>query len=248
MAIIRKVIPVIALSLIMSACASTSQQTYSSTQTKKQAEELSPNISFAPAIDISYAEVLTNIDQNIGVDIRWGGKVIESTKVNDSTVRLTVFAYPLSSEGRPLKKQQAGNESGRFIVDLPEGLAQDKDFKEHFVTFYGDVTSRLVITNGNRKKEIPIIHAQELVDWNIIDESRVYTSKRRSNSYYGSGYRNGYFGYGSRLYFPYYGGISFGYRSRHSSHGFFGGHRSFKKRSYGGHSFKRHYKRHYKRH
>lgn len=237
MNILRKLTPVIALSLIMSACASTSQQTYSSTQTKNQAEEFSPNISFAPAIDISYVEVLANIDQNIGVDVRWGGQVIESTKVNDSTVRLTVFAYPLSSDGRPLKKQHAGNENGRFIVDLTKGLAQDVDFKEHFVTFYGGVTSRLLITNGNRKKDIPIIHAQELVDWNMVDESRVYTSKRRSNSYYGLGYSNGHFGYGSRFYSPYYGGVRFGYRSRHSSNGFSRRHRSFGYRSYGHRSY-----------
>jgi len=106
-------------------------------------DAFAPNIAFAPAIEISYKEVLDNLEQSIGADVRWGGQVIESVKVNDSTVRLTVFAYPLSNEGRPLQTVQS-SDGGRFVVDLIDGFAENIDFNGRFLTFYGDVTSGIL--------------------------------------------------------------------------------------------------------
>ena len=248
MSIIRKITSIIALGLFITGCASTqtkpqqytsaqTKQQSASTQTEQQIEELSPNITFAPTIDISYAEVLNDIDKNIGTDVRWGGKVLKSTQVNDSTIRLTVFAYPLSNDGRPVKTQKTDEKSGRFIVDLTNDLAKGVDFQGRFVTFYGGVTSQLVVTNGDRQKALPIINAQELVDWNLSDQNSSYTNNRRGNSYYGSGYRGGrYYGFRSGYRSPYYGKFHFGYRNRRTSFGYskFGsfGHRGFSRRGF----------------
>ena len=211
MSIVKRVLPIIVLGIVLSGCAST--------KNKPEPQEVSSKISFAPAIDVSYAEVTSNIQQNIGTEVRWGGQVIESETINDSTVRLTVFAYPLSSEGRPIKTGQVDDKGGRFIVDLTDGFAQETNFDGHFVTFYGGVASSVVLTNGNRQKSFPVINAEELVDWNMVDESRGYANDRRGNAYYTLGLRKGHFGY------PY----SFGHRGfGHSSFGFFSkGHRSF---------------------
>lgn len=219
MSIVKKVLPIIVLGIVLTGCAST--------QNKPVVQEVPSKISFAPAIDVTYAEVTANIEQNIGTDVRWGGQVIESEALDESTVRLTVFAYPLSNHGRPIKTGQVDADGGRFIVDLTDGFAQEANFDGHFVTFYGGVTSLVMLTNGNRQKSFPVINAQELVDWNMVDESsRQYANDRRGNSYYSLGLKTGHFGY------PYsFGHSRFG-RS-HSSFGFFSrGHSSFGNRGF----------------
>ena len=204
---------------------------------QQQAVERSSNIAFPPAIDISYAEVLGNIDQNIGANVRWGGQVIESVKVDDSTVRLTLFTYPLSTQGRPLITEQTGSQSGRFIVDLRDGFAQGVDFHGSLLTFYGDITSSLVISNGSRQTEIPVINAQEFVDWNVVDQNRSYVGGQPNNSYYRLGSRVGSIGYQPHFYAPYYGRSSFRFGRRHSSIGFSRGLRSFGSRSFSNRRF-----------
>ena len=246
MVFLRKVTLVATLSLVMVGCASTrtEQQQYSSAQTNQEQaisaktkrqqieEELSQNITFAPTIDIAYADVINDIDQNIGTDVRWGGQVVESIQINDSTIRLTVFGYPLSSDGRPEKPKKTDEKYGRFIVDLKDSLAKGVDFKGRLVTLYGGITSQLIVTNGDRQKAIPIIAAKELVDWNRVDQVRSYANNRRGNLHYSLGYRRGYYGllglgYGYGYYNPYYRKSYFGYRNRYSSFGYSKGFRSF---------------------
>ena len=241
MNILRKVTLLTALSLVMAGCASTQteQQQYSSAQakqdqvtpakTKRQQvdEELSSNITFAPTINISYADVLKDIDQNIGTDVRWGGKVIESTQIDNSTIRLIVFGYPLSSDGRPVKSKKVDEKYGRFIVDLNDVRAKNVNFKGRLVTLYGDITSQLTVSNGDRQKAIPVINAKELVDWNRVDKIQSYAQHQQRKSYYGLGYRHGHYGWGLSFGYPYYGRSHFGYSHQYSPFGHFSGHRSY---------------------
>ena len=86
------------------------------------------------------------------------------------------------------------------------------------MTFYGGVASRVVVTNGNRQKSFPVITAEELVDWNMVDDSRGYANgDRRGNAYYSLGLRKGHFGYPHSFGFSRFGHNRFGY----SSFGFF---------------------------
>ena len=227
MRILKNVLPIIAVGLVLSGCASNKHS-------KPAQQTVSPQIVYAPAIDVSYEQVTSNINQSIGTNVRWGGQVIETVAIDDSTIRLTVFAHPLSNEGRPITAGQVKQKSGRFYVDLKDGFTEQADFNGHFVTFYGDITSGQVVTNGNLQKTIPVINAQELVDWNIIDDSRRYAQDRRGNSYYSLGYRTGHFGY------PYYGFSRFGLSTRYASFGYFsrGGSR-FGRRGFGRSSFGR---------
>ena len=191
-------------------------------------DAFAPNIAFAPAIEISYKEVVENLDQNIGVNVRWGGQVIESVRINDATVRLTVFAYPLSNEGRPLQLQQS-NQGGQFVVDLVDGFAEGIDFSGRFLTFYGGVASGLIVSNGNRQKKIPVIKAQEFVDWNMVDQNRTFAGDQQRNSYYYLGVKTGQFSYSSRFYSPYYSSrFGLGFSSVHNA---FGG-RGFSRRGF----------------
>lgn len=242
MNIFKNTFLVLISSVVLSGCATTAQKV----SDNNQGAQLSSKIIYAPAIDVPYAEVTADIEQNIGTDVRWGGQVIESEVVDESTVRLTVFAYPLSEEGRPVKSVNVKNTGGRFIVELTDGFAQEVDFNGHFVTFYGGVASSLTVSNGNRKKDIPIITAEELVDWNMVDESRNYADDRRGNAYYSLGYRKGHFG--SR--YPYYGRSYYrGFGSRFSSFGHFSrgsyyGGRSFGRIGFGRGGFGRGFRRH----
>ena len=193
--------PKVTLSSLLSQTIDATQATQATFDEQLQGSEPSNNIAFPPAVDISYAEALNNINQNIGTNIRWGGQVIESTKINDSTVRLTVYAYPLSVEGRPLESQQASSEGGRFIVNLVDGFAQDFDFQGHFLTFYGAIDSKLVVNNGNQTADLPVVNALEFVDWNVVDQNSTVADNRRTSSYYILASRAGY---PSHYYSPYY--------------------------------------------
>ena len=199
MSTLRKLTLVIGLSLMMAACASTPQQQYSSAQNgQKEAtpikdkeqqtkEELSPNITFPPTIDIAYADVSNNIDQHIGANVRWGGQVTESTQIDELTVRMTVFGHPLSNKGRPIKQATLDENYGRFIVELKADSAKNVDFKGRYITMFGGITSQLAVTNGNLEKDIPVVNAKDLVDWNTVDEIREYA--RVLHKYYGGSSR-----------------------------------------------------------
>ena len=235
-----KRLTLIGLSLTMAACASTQieQQQYSSTQSKAEkqttsvktkrqqiSEELSPNITFPPTIDVAYIDIEDKVDQHIGTTVRWGGQVIESTQIDDSTIRMTVFSHPLTNDGRPLKQKAVAENGGRFIVELKDSTAKDIDFKGRFITLYGGITSKLVVKNGEFETTIPVINAQELVDWNRVDQIRSYAKNLRSRAYYNRSY--GYYG-------PSYGRGFFRYKNSHYSFGFHNrfygfGHRSYRR-------------------
>lgn len=201
-------------SLLSKTLAATEEtQTYfDKQQVNNNSSGASSNIAFPPTIDISYSEAITNIDQNIGANIRWGGQVLKSVTLNESVVRLTVYAYPLANDGRPIETKQADSQGGRFIVELIDGFAHGVDFEGRLLTFYGSIASQSIVSNGKRKTEIPVIKALEFVDWNVVDQNIEYADNRSSNSYYILDSR---LGYSSHYYSPYYANT----RSEFSSHG-----------------------------
>jgi len=138
---------------------------------------------------------------------------------------MTVFSHPLTNDGRPLKQKTVAANGGRFIVELKDSTAKDIDFKGRFITLYGGITSKLVIKNGEFETTIPVINAQELVDWNRVDQIRSYAKNLRSRAYYGRSY--GYYG-------PSYGRGFFRFKNSHYSFGFHtrfygSGHRSYRR-------------------
>ena len=203
----------VTMSSLLSQTIDATQATQATFDEQLQGSEPSNNIAFPPAVDISYSEVLRDIDQKIGTNIRWGGQVIESTNINDSTVRLTVYAYPLSVEGRPLEAQKSNSQGGRFIVNLVDGFAQGFDFKGHFLTFYGAIDSKLVVNNGNQTADLPVVNATEFVDWNVVDQNSTVADNRRTSSYYILGSPAGY---RSHYYSPYYSFYNGSFGRHHS--------------------------------
>ena len=192
--------PKITLASLLEKTIKASQETQA-TLAQQQGDEHSSNIAFPPEIDISYNQAFNNIDQIIGTNVRWGGEVLESTTIDDSTVHLTVYAHPLSDDGQPIQAQYEDDHGGRFVVHLINGFAQNIDFTGHYLTFYGTISSKTVLTNGNRQKGVPVISALEFVDWDSVEKNAIYANNDLEKSYYIIGNRPGY---RSHYYTTYY--------------------------------------------
>ena len=178
----------------------------------------SSSITVAPAIDIPYQEVVKNIPESIGAKVRWGGQVISSEDTAEGT-RLTVLAFPLNAQGLPEQRYVEGFEGGRFIVNANNF---DSESNSRFVTVFAEVSDKLVLRNGKYTKEIPVVTAIELQQWN--DNDQRYAKNRRyrlpyNGLVYGRGYsRFSYNSYG-RYNYGLYGGLSslsFNYPYRYS--------------------------------
>jgi starvation-inducible outer membrane lipoprotein len=184
------------LSLSLAACAS-SGSSYSS--------KTSPQITYAPAIDVPYDIVANDIAEHVGTHVRWGGQIVKSRDVGSAT-ELTVFAYPLDLKGKPIRKSGDDYDGGRFVVQIENQDLQKSQLQDRFVTVYGRVTGELTIVNGPLEKSLPIVDAMEIEDWQYRDPRR-YADIRLGVAYHGLGFRYGN-GYSHRYGFygsPYYG-------------------------------------------
>jgi starvation-inducible outer membrane lipoprotein len=210
-----KAVALVALLVSLGACAATGKSSHGETK-------LPLEISYAPAIDVSYQEVVNRLKEHIGVKVRWGGQVIGSQNV-DGLTRLTVIAYPLTAQGRPDRRANSDVAAGRFIVETKN---LDASKESRFVTVYGPITGEEVLTNGKLKKVIPVVTAIESREWS--DSDRRYmarTGRHLPHNGLGCGYS---FGFGHRFYpssqagfynhypFGYYSGFG-GSHFRHAS-------------------------------
>ena len=67
--------------------------------------------------------------------------------------------------------------------------------------------NQLVVINGNTEKAIPVVSADELIDWDMVDHEAVSFDNRRGNAFDSLSYRNDYYynrynpyGYNYRYY------------------------------------------------
>ena len=187
--------------LVLSGCASSPIKSHAPIQ-----------ISVAPAIDVPYGEVVKNVPDHLGVNVRWGGQIVAAEDVGDKT-RLTVLAYPLNANGQPQPSSSSNGDfvGGRFIVETTDF---DIETGGRFLTVYGTVSSKEVLTNGKLTKTIPVVTAVEFKEWSANDS--VYAHRRHRLPYNGLGFglRLGhvnfhYNGYGyanvAPFFYPYYG-------------------------------------------
>ena len=195
---------------------------------------LSENLSFAPAIDVPYSEVNSNIEDNIGVNVRWGGQVISSTK-NGDTVELTILANVIGQDGRPIPNSSTSENSEnsldeRFILIVPNNK---EPLLHNYISAYGQVSGEKTLANGSRTREIPIVTAIETKEWNSIAIRKQGEPSRGRGYYSGS---DGY--YLSRLNYSGLGYSGRSHRFNRFNHG-----KSFKSFTRFGHSkFKRGFK------
>jgi len=167
----------------------------------------SSNIRFAPAIDASYHQVQNDLAKHVGVNVRWGGQVINTEEL-EKGVRVTLFAFPLDAKGQPLTKPDQDFKGGRFAVDLDDTQATDRLFAGRFITVYGTVNGGLTLNNGPLETIIPLVVTQEVKGWKLAKVRQVnpyrntyaYRSPRFRYGHGVFGFRSGFrHGFGSRF-------------------------------------------------
>lgn len=197
--------------LVLSGCASSGIQPSAPVQ-----------ISIAPAIDVPYGEVVENVPDHIGVNVRWGGQII-GVEDAENTTRLTVLAYPLNSKGQPEQERVEGFVGGRFIV---ETNTFDTENGNRFLTVYGPISDKEVLTNGKLTKTIPVVTAVETKEW--TEHDRRYARERHRLPYNG-------LGFGIRLG---HANIGYGHYGYANVSPFFYPYRLFSKRGHRGRRFR----------
>lgn len=148
-----KVLSVAMLALGLSACASTPNSSASNSTRGAQ------------VTDTSYIKVSENIEENIGLNVRWGGEIISSKKVGNATEFL-VFSHPLSKDGRPAPWSDDNFVNGRFIVKVNGNQATPSP---KYLTVYGEVSGEKTLVHGSNTKIVPVISAVESKEWNATD-------------------------------------------------------------------------------
>ena len=88
-----------------------------------------------------------------GLDVVWGGKIVDVRNLADST-EVQVVAYPLDASQRP---QQGAPALGRFIVVLP-GYVEPLDFPAgRFVTLRGQVAGSRTLPIDEHDLVLPVV-------------------------------------------------------------------------------------------
>lgn len=165
---------------------------------------LSPQIAHAPAIDVPLSAVVDNVNENLGVNVRWGGQIIHAEDVQKPVeegqqpkeiTRVTVVAHPLLGSGKPDWRSRPDFDGGRFIVEISDFHEQ---IHRRFITVYGPISGAQTLSNGKRQTTIPVVTALESADWNDPhDRYRYQVGFRHDLPYNGLGFRYGYYdGYG----------------------------------------------------
>jgi len=126
------------------------------------AKSVSKNISQAPEIAASYSQVQSDLAKHIGVNVRWGGQVIGTNKL-DKVTRVTLLSYPLDAKGKPSVNQAVTGEV--FAVNFNKETLPKRLAVGNFVTVYGTVNGGVKLVNGPLETIVPVIASQEAKKW-----------------------------------------------------------------------------------
>jgi len=178
------------------------------------AKSVSKNISQAPEIAASYSQVQSDLAKHIGVNVRWGGQVIGTNKL-DKVTRVTLLAYPLDAKGKPSVNQAVTGEV--FAVNFNKETLPKRLAVGNFVTVYGTVNGGVKLVNGQLETIVPVIASQEAKKWkarSIAGLNRNRFASDRIRYYNSLGFSGSRFGFaGSRFNRFGFAGSRFGFGS-----------------------------------
>ncbi|MDH3901517.1 MAG: Slp family lipoprotein [Gammaproteobacteria bacterium] len=135
---------VLLVALLLSACAST--PTFN---TEGVDHSLTPR------------EVTTSLQLATGKHVQWGGIILSTTHLKDST-QVEVLAYPLDANARP---QSDDNSLGRFILERAGYLEPATYAEGRLITAVGPVTGTRAGQIGDADYTYPLISARQLILW-----------------------------------------------------------------------------------
>ncbi|MDH5425895.1 MAG: Slp family lipoprotein [Gammaproteobacteria bacterium] len=100
-------------------------------------------------------------DTYLSQPVRWGG-VILGTENKQSSSRLIIIAYPLSSNGRPLLNKAS---NGRFIASFDSFLEPHVYKRDSVITLTGKLIKTETINIGEFPYNYPVIEVQQHFLW-----------------------------------------------------------------------------------
>ena len=96
-----------------------------------------------------------------GEPVLWGGVVINSTNLKDST-QLEILAYPLDSNQRPNRQQEP---LGRFLA-VHEGYLETTDYAQgRLITVRGIIFDNRIGNVGEAEYTYPVVNINQLHLW-----------------------------------------------------------------------------------
>lgn len=111
-------------------------------------------------------DVASRAEPAIGKSVQWGGVILSTTNLKDST-RIEVLAYPLDADERP---QTGSTPLGRFILERSGYLEPATYAEGRQITVVGTVTDTQRGQVGDADYNYPIIAARQLHVWPVGQE------------------------------------------------------------------------------
>jgi len=152
------------------------------------------SISKAPANNYQFRQVVNDVNNFIGREVRWGGKIINVSKDNDH-VLIEIKQFPLNRYGFPLTNIPS---QGRFIAQAEQIFDTDKLQQGLLITFSGFVVSETSQILKHEKHYLPVISIKDSHLWSYrVIDGKAYTITGKESIFrgygnYGSGHYQSY--------------------------------------------------------
>lgn len=148
-----------------------------------------PSIHAKSNNDISYEQVIQNVDLYQGQLVRWGGMIGQVANYENFS-ELTIVQFPLTRHGVPISTEPS---AGRFIVRSEHFLDPLIYSPEKLVTIIGTVKTLQLQKVDQKMLNLPLIAVEQSHVWpqNNPSSSRTYNPKHDAPflgyGYYGTG-------------------------------------------------------------
>lgn len=114
------------------------------------------------------ARAATNIETARGKRVLWGGAIVASRNLKDST-QIEVLGYPVSDDGKPKRNEPPQH---RFLVMHP-GYLETADYAPgRMISVLGTVTGTQEGKVGDARYVYPAVNAEQLYLWPREEEYR----------------------------------------------------------------------------
>lgn len=94
-------------------------------------------------------------------EVRWGGSILTTENLAQET-QITVIAYPLDSDGKPLPGDMS---SGRFIAKLKGFIEPQLYQRDRLITVRGKITGYSPLQIGEFSYDHAVVNVEQLYLW-----------------------------------------------------------------------------------
>ena len=120
-------------------------------------------------VNLTPQRAVNEIDVLKSEPVLWGGVVIVSTNLKDST-QIEILAYPLNSSHRPDREQKP---LGRFLA-VHKGYLETTDYAQgRQITVRGTLSDKSIGRVGEAEYTYPVVNINQLHLWSGSSESQI---------------------------------------------------------------------------